>query len=62
MNGWLILFIILCAFAGPGYITAEIANYFLPSNPTVLQIAGTLGLSALVVGVPFAAVGYMAFT
>jgi len=62
MNGWLIFFIILCAFAGPGYIIAEIANYLLPSNPTTLQFAGALGLAALIVGVPFAFVGYMAFS
>ena len=63
MDGWLIAFILLCVVYGPVYVISLVAGFALSTfdnGATDYQLRTRLLLMAVILGSPFALVGYMA--
>jgi hypothetical protein len=64
MDGWLIVFILLCIVYGPIYVISMVAAFALSTfdnGATDYQMRARLLLMAVVLGSPFIFAGYMAF-
>lgn len=62
MDGWLVAFIILCLFFGPGYIITAIIGFLVATAPgTKSAVSIMLYIFMLIIfGSPFIFTGYMA--